>query len=446
MIPVLSFFASIIIVFFLLPEYFRNKSKTVLFFTVCATLKYILMPLFYCIAPIITFSDFTPSDLNDINFGICLMLYELLVLAFCVINFTRKDYNKFNKNRMLFLQKRQYNFLLETNNFFIVLFIALALFIIAIDPTTITAFSFLFLKADTGIRVSATRLDTSGALLRTIVLYGIYSAFIVFSVWCAKKYNKNKKRLFLLLALMFALSITMILVREAREIPVYCGYASIVLLTTLFPQKRKTIRFILASVTFIVVLFLTLYKSFYVFHYSSYSEAFFATGLQLEGITRTLEAYLLGPLQYTACIEMANTNYTFPFTRLLYEIFRSTMGTNFLVRQMDMSTTSMIFNEFLTGGRNNHGLLLPITGLGYLYLTPLFAPLLTCIVYRFASIIEYEIDSSRYAFGVFFMSYIYIRLSTCIVCSNLNTVLTISSIVFWIAGTLYFTNKYIRIG
>lgn len=443
MLSVLAFFSSLILFFFLIPEYNRNKSITILLLSVCVFLKYILTPLFYCIAPITSFSNFTPTSLSDINVGIALMLYEMIVVSFVSIIFTRYySYKLYSSNFGDF----QYLKLLKNKNLLLVLYFLFTLLIIVVYPMSIQGLSFGFLQAGTMLRKYAMGESSSiQILLQQIVLFGFFSMFVAFSTWCANKYLKKHNKIYVYMSLLFAIVITMIIIGEARSSQIYCGYACAVLLTKLFPQNKKVIQRSLLLTVFIVISLLTIYKSFYAFQYSNYFEAVSASTVNYEVITGNFESYCLGPLHYTSVIELDSNNYySFTFDRLIFGFLRSVMGTNLLVKDLDMETTSMVYNEFISGNMANTGHLLPITGLGYLYFPFVFAPLLTCFMYKLASKVEFLINKSGSAFGVFFLSYVYIRLATCIVFSNINTILTVLSMVFWLSGIVYILNKTIR--
>ena len=189
---------------------------------------------------------------------------------------------------------------------------------------------------------------------------------------------------------------------------------------------------------------LTVYKTFYAFNYSSYSAALSAASIGTKTITYNSELYCLGPLHYTSIVELGFWNETFTLSRLLFGLFRTVMGTNLLVKSINMNTTSMVFNEFVSGNTMNTGYLLPITGIGYFYFSPILAPIITCGVYRIASKLEYRIKKTKSAFALFFMTYVYVRMATCIVATNINTILSMSSMILLTAGLIAIANKIIK--
>lgn len=442
LLPYLSFIASFLLIFVLLPEYFKHRSSTILLLSVCVILKYIVTPFFYCLYPINSFSYYSPHNLKNINYGIILMIYEVIAVSFSTCFFAKKD---FINNKKVTIETNQRDEIIYSKNGVVIVFVFFATAIFLLFPISRNGLSFLMLKANTGVRVSSLESSSLSVLLREFVLIGFYSAFAIISVVCAKKYLKSKSKLYILVALLSAILVTSIIVSEARSSQIYCGYACITLLGVLFPESKERIKRILIGVIISIVLVLSIYKTFYAFKYQSYFDALSSTSLSANMITYNLEAYCLGPLHYTAIVDLGFWNDTFSLSRFVFGILRTIMGTNLLVKSIDMNTTSMVFNEFVTGNRMNTGYLLPITGVGYFYFSPILAPVITCLVYRIASKLEYKMKKARSFFSLFFMSYVYIRVATCIVFTNINTILSMSSMILLTAGIIGFVNKYIKI-
>ena len=227
--PLLSILASLSLLI-LLSEYRRHKSSTLLFLSLCIGLKYIISPMLYCIAPISSFSHYTPQDMTHINYGILLMTYELVSVTLTTYFFSRNDYLRSTRELSDFDQR---NSILSSRNTVILLFVIIALFVFFTFPVSRNGLSFMALKANTGVRVSSISSSSLGVLLREIVLIGFYSIFILIAVSCARKYVKNNKRIYLVISLCVSLIVTAIIVSEARSSQIYCGYACIV------PGKQK---------------------------------------------------------------------------------------------------------------------------------------------------------------------------------------------------------------
>lgn len=435
-LPFLAITATILINLFIYPLFIKSKSSTVLFFLICVFLKYLITPLLYSIAPILSFSRYTPKDFSNINSGILLMIYELVIVTFFIVFFVNQIKNKDGNS---FQELNSHPF--EDNRAFLKLYVFITILLVLFIPNSTKGLSFFALDANTGIRVSSDGLSSSGILLREFVLFGIFSSFILFSMWCSKKYYHSNNKLYVLSALLFGIVISMIIVSEARSSQIYTGYAAFVLLSFLFPQSKKGIRALLLSAIAIVILLLSVYKTFYAFSYDSYISALSAANVQLDTFTTNAEIYFLGPLHYCSIIELAASGQSFGPLRFIFGLLRSVMGTNILVKNLSWQTTNMVFNSFVTDGAATTGYLLPITGLGLLYFNTLLSPAITVFIYFCAVKVEQIIKRSRSAFVAFFLAYIYIRLATCLICTNLNTILTHSSMVFWVAGVIYLINE-----
>ena len=439
LLPVMCFIATIITSIFLLPRYLATKSITLLFYTICCILKFVLLPVVYSIAPITSISRYKPS-LSSINDGILLMIYELVFVSVFVILFTHLKAKNSN-SKTVRNRKNKLSSLLSENYLVIYVFIIVAFALLLFYPGVRDKISLGMISANTGYRLSTIEDSSLGVLVRQCVMVGIYSLFIVIAVKCRKGYEKLYSRLYYVISLAVAIAVSMVIVSEARSSQVYCGFAAIMLLTTLYPEKRKeTIRILLIAIVIAGAL-LTVYKTFYAFLYSSYAEALSAASITSKTFTLNLEIYLEGPIHYTALIDLKNSGISFGIGRFLFGFFRTVAGTNMLVKGFDIDTASNLFNYLVTGNSANTGYLMPITGVGYVYLGAILSPLFVCVVYRFAFYLENMIKKSNTAFGIFFVSYVYIRTATCIICTNINTILTQVSFIALTAGVLYLDNK-----
>lgn len=436
MLLVLTLVASFSSILYLLPLYLNTKSLTLLFFLICSFLKYIITPLFYSIAPISSFSYYSCTSNELFNRGVVLMLYEFVILSIFISYYATKTL----KTDRLDIAKQ----LVSGSNNGVLLFVLVAFVVFFTFPESHTGLSFFILDSNTGTRVSSIETNSLIVLTREIVLIGIYSTFVIVSVYCCRKSLNSSSSKYMIIALIIALLITMIIVSEARSSQIYCGFACLMLLSALFPSQKKRITVSLTVTIGIVVVLLSIYKTFYAFKYSSYGDAIDAASINMNTITYNLEVYCLGPLHYSSVIELASNN-SFPLSRLAYGFLRSVMGTNLLVKSIDMETTSMVFNKYVTANRADTGYLLPITGLGYLYLKSILSPLFSLSVYYLAFKMEKVINNSKSAFVLFFSSYIYIRLATCIICTNINTILSMGSMIIWSAGAIFLFNKLMTV-
>jgi hypothetical protein len=311
---------------------------------------------------------------------------------------------------------------------------------VLVFPTKISGISFAKLSSDTGTRIGALETSSMEVLLRQLFLISIYSFFILVATVCSNKHKNTKNNIYLYISIAAGVFACSFIVKEARDTQVYSGFACISLLCVLFPQSKKKVVLSLLIPIVAIIAFITFYRFFTVYSSESYSDAFQQGDIELNKVTQYFELYSLGPLHITSVLELSQQKDLFTLERLLFGLLRSTMGTNFLVKNMDWKTNSEIFNEFISSGLNNTGILLPISGLCILYLSVFLSPILCCFIYIIALKLEIVIKKSDSTFFIFFASYIYIRLATCIICTNINTILTLVSTLLLSSGVLYIFN------
>lgn len=408
----------------------------------CAFLRYAILPLFQSINPIYEFANYGCVDTYLINKSIFLMCYELLFISAFFIIYSRTHKKK--ANNFVGLSERNGNaierFPSKCNRQGIIfIFCCLSMFICSLNPKFFKQISFLIIKSNSGERVgsissSSNSVDT---ILRQIFIIGIFSLFIILITILKKKYYTIKPKMIVNVALFAALCCICIIISEQRSSQVYCAFASVILMVQMFPEYRKKIYKIIIVGASIVLVMLTIYKTFYAFKYGSYWDAISNSSSNMNDLVQTMEIYLLGPLTVSSAIEFGSAFGNISLSQLLYDICRSSIGISFLVKGQDAVLTSANYNLFVTSGNYTSGFLLPITGQGYLVFGFAFAPVLICFCFYLAFKLEKIMFTNKSAYVVYFSAYVFIRLSTCIVSSNLNTVLNAVTSILISAGMVY---------
>ena len=423
----------------LLFEYKRSHSLTIFFLLICIFFKGILLPIQYCLAPIYSFSSFTPKNFDTINYGILLISYEVLLVTITALYYSQK------KRKGVVYDCENNRSMYSTNASFLILFSCIIFILAFFYRGHLSSIHFFSLKANTEVRTSLETREISSFFNLLILLFivSMYSMYIVFVSYLAKKYYENNKLFYYVCSLLLTVFMNSIILSEARSSQIYSGFASFYLLYRLFPNKGKqTILFIVSPIIVITVL-LTLYKTLYVFNFESYEQAILESSFVNEDISKNFESYFLGPLHYAATLELYSTYDLFTLERLLFGIFRSTMGFNLFLKGYNYDTTNMVFCKFISNNLLDTGYLLPISCYCLLYLSPLLSPLLACFIYRISLSFEDTLHNSKSPFIVFFFSIIYIRLATCLIFTNINTILTLSSSYLIVFGTLFWLNHII---
>ncbi len=423
-------------------QIYQKKSLTCLFLHICAFLRYVVLPFFYAFNPVYGFDDYQCTNSQILNKAIVLMAYELLVVSVFLILYYL-SHNVQNINQFLIEQKNTLGVKQKNKFLGVVIFLIVSVLLLLRYPSALKQINFVFLQSNTDNRVGsiASNAGTMDMLIRQVLLIAILSFFvlIVTKLKESAKISSNKA---LIISLLLAALCTCIIVSEQRSSQIYCAFAAIILLIRLYPEKRKLIIYSLLSICILVVLFLTIYKTFFAFKYDSYLDAIKSEGIDLKDISTSLEIYLLGPQTVASSIEFSAKG-GFTFEQFFYDIGRSFIGISFFVKNNSSHITSEQFNLFISNGSSISGYLLPITGNAYCFVGFLLAPFLICIIYWLALKMEKLFLKSKTEYITFFSAYIYIRLATCIIFSNLATVLNVISSILLSAGLVYLFQKII---
>jgi len=126
---------------------------------------------------------------------------------------------------------------------------------------------------------------------------------------------------------------------------------------------------------------------------------------------------------------------------LIYEVLRCTIGISFFTKNTSIDLPTELFNRFISGGDRISGYFIPISVEFGVCIIPAIGPLLTVLVLVISMKIEGIIRSTHSPFWVFFLSYIYIRLATCLVAGNLATIITATTTVLAIAIILQMLSR-----
>ena len=442
-VVILPLFFIVCFVFLLMPS--CKKSLTAKIATFCLFLRYSALPAVQSINPVYSFSSYSCTDEKIIGKAVSLMCYELIVLSafIALYTYTHKKVDttnlKLNSNDNRFIkQKNRYSA--------IFLFSIVAIILGILNPKVIKQISFIFIKSNSDGRMGQISASSNSIdmIMRQIFVIGVLSLFVITVVRLKNKYYQRFPKMVIRLSLVGALCCTCMIIAEQRSSQIYCAFASIILLIQLFPKEKNKITKIMIGGAAIVLIMLTIYKTFYAFNYDSYADAIANSSSDMSDLVQTMEIYLLGPITVASAIEFGAIYSGLSLGQLLFDIGRSTIGVSFLVKSQNFVMTSASYNLFVTAGRSASGYLLPITGQGYIFLGFILSPILICICIYFAFRCERLMFSSKSAYVVYFSAYVFIRLSTCMVSSNLNTVLNAVSSIMISAGVIYIMQWFLN--
>lgn len=418
------------IIFF--PLIYVKKSYTVIIFSACCFLRCVLLPVLQSLYPVYGFSSFSTMDTGILQKSILLMAYELIVCSvFLMIFFlVKKDKQGINKTK-----DRKIYF--KDGKSVIICFVTISLITLVVFPQSLKSINFFIMQSGTGTRISSSENSTLDMLLRQIFIIGQLSLYVLVINRMKNRYEKLQKNKYIVISLLFTIINLGIIVGEQRSVQVYFAFASVYLIGLSFPKYKNKLTKIIVFAAIMVLVLMTIYKQFYAFRYDSYIDALSHNSIDMFEVTRTAEIYLLGPQSVAAGILLGNDTSLFSMGRLIYDFMRSFIGLSFLVKDIDMLTTSNLFNLFVTNGRMISSYLLPITAQGYLYFGLILSPVLMIGFLKVSLYLEKVFLNSQSIYVTFFAAYAFIRSATCIVSANINSVITAISLIIMSAGLVY---------
>lgn len=431
-----------LICFMIISGFGRNGSMTVKIALLCAFLRYVVLPVFQSINPVYRFARYECTDTALMDKSIFLMCYELLFISAFFVMYTRthKALNK-NFSNLAESDVNPIDRFPPKNNMYgaIIIFCCFSMAMGVLNRNIFKQISFIVIKSNSGVRVGeiSSNSNSIDMILRQIFVIGIFSLFVVFVTSLRRKHYNSRPQMVVNLSLLASLCCISIIIAEQRSSQIYCAFASIVLLVQMFAEYKKRIFKVLIAGAAAVLAMLTVYKTFYAFRYGSYLDAISNSSSNINDLVQTMEIYLLGPLSVSSAIKFGEIFGGISLSQLLYDICRSSIGLSFLVKNQDAVLTSASYNLFVTSGSSTSGFLLPITGQGYLAFGVIFSPVLICCCFYVAFKLEKLMLTSKSAYVVYFSAYVFIRLATCMVSSNLNTVLNAATSILISAGVVY---------
>lgn len=421
-----------------------KKSMTGWIINFCGFLRYVFLPITFCKEPVYGFSKYSCTNRNTMDLALWLMAYELVFISAFLEMITHFERKKFTFS---FAEKNTNPLVNVKNNRFwgICIFIVAATVLTILEPSALNQISFFAISSNTGGRLGAISQNASTLtqIARQIFVVGILSLFVVTVSKIKERSTLKNKQRSLLISLLLAGLCTSMVISEQRSSQIYCAFASIILLSRLYPaHKKKIVKFIFI-IGVAVVGMLTLYKTFYAFKYSSYIEAIAHSDSTFwETMSENAEIYLLGPQTVASSLDFSKVcNVT--IKQIVYDLMRPFIGLSFFVKNTGHMLTSERYNLFITRYAVS-GYLLPLTGNAYCFLGFLLSPILICCIYTIAVKLEKAMMKSNSEYATFFLAYVYIRMASCMVCSNLATILVASSSVLISAGMVYLFQKILE--
>ena len=415
----------------------RQRSKTMVIVAVCEFLRCVALPVF------IAFSEYTGFNLYSTNDGglifeaVMLMAWEMIVIFAFLHFYIRNHTIAENEIRMVSLTDNRYAI-------YFIVFVGILIYIASSEIRRYINFLAISSASDKVRGIEAGSMSSVFTGLMTYVHNAFLCIFILVLDTNAKKYLVNQRRRYVWISTLVGLITISVIFGESRATIVYTLYAVISCLRLKFEKHRKGIIIVAGLTALAIIVGMTVYRLFAVYKFSSYSAALEHGGYMGQNYdSRFMESYLLGPQSIAAGIEFKNlyAGY-FSVTRLIFDIFRPFMGFNIILKRFSVTPSITLYNSWLSGvaGRSN-GNFLQITSQGYCYFGFLFSPLFTCIFLWISVKIENWMKKETNLFVYFFLCYVFIRTSTCVLGGTMSGYITNLSMTFLMCGFFVLLQK-----
>ena len=316
-----------------------------------------------------SYSDHGVSvELNQHFIGaVSLSLYDCFAIALTLLVFSSMNY----KTSRSYIKKGLYG---QKEAYFV--FVAIALVIYFTIGRNMHLFDFALKPVGEDIERAGDIVGGREMIVGQIVGSGLLFLFFLVIWWLKKQYDRTKSKKYFTWSLVIAILLIAIISGERRTSQVYKAFAAGYVLLSLYPSKGKKIVSYIGLFALFVLATMTIYKQFYGFMYSSYSEAVQNASVS-EGFSYgMIDAYFYGLDTISKNIhygDMMNVG----LGQFFYDIVRNIFGLNFFVHGDGMLTTQIYNTIIYSDDEQLTGLLMSSAGYGYTFAGYMLAPLMT---------------------------------------------------------------------
>lgn len=334
--------------------------------------------------------------------SILLMVYENIFIAFFLFILFVK-----HENRSFFLnQTKNIELKLKGNRVIYIIFVAFSLAIFLSIGRDLDLFNFVIKPVGIEER-GGDETDTYSLIIRSIVSSGMTFLYLILVETMRRRYAKAANKKYIIFSILFSLLMVCVIVGERRTNQVYIAFTTIYLLVRLYPSSSKKIIRSISFVALIVLLLMTIYKQFYAFLYSSYTEALLNADSESLISALTLDSYFFGCGTIAQNIQFANLH-LLSIENLFYDLFRNIFGLNFILKDVGL-TTDQLYNYTTYQGMQTSGYLMSSIAYGFIYLGALFSPIATALNITAALFCERALKKAKSIEMTYILAYIYIR-------------------------------------
>jgi len=396
----------LVYVFLLLKKFEETRYPIVTFFYKALQIaRFVVMPPLFAITGDACGIRYLTPSASSIEKAAILMLFELVVTAFLIFLISGSKSDIYTSEGPKNVQR----FWNSGNRAVYLLFVIASGLLFHFFGNS-KYINFFVLGTDTASRVSSEK--SVGALQNLAIQCLMLAVIVVFVVLLAsfkKKYDATSNRSYVYLSLVVSVFFIGLIIGESRASIIYSAVCSAILLFQAYPNEKKLIIRCVGMSGGFIILFMTIYKTFYAFRYESYAAAMQAYTFGLDSLSATLQSYFMGPEQVAINIEYAEaTNVV--FYQPIVDAIKTTQPLSFFLNE-GVTTTSVKFNQWIYNGSQNTGYIPTACGYGYIYGGLFLSPLIASANILIASFFEKRARFAKTAEMMYLCYYCAIRFS-----------------------------------
>lgn len=350
-------------------------------------LRYLILPFLIFKTSYYTGMGYNPNP-KYIEIAIYLMVYEIFLVNLLAMIFKISSKNKFGLKNIVNYKNN------DRIEKITCLFLILTILLLILKPNSISDINFILLKKN--VEVSNDFITT---LTRILFIISKNLIYLLCTIKLSEKYKKSKKIRFLNLGYLITFLNISIYLNDNRANLLMFGVASLFVLINVFPEyKERTVKFIIISILFLIII-VTLTKNFGV----ELNNLGNNKSIDLQKITKTLQAYVAGPRNIAQSIEMGNIyNGYINLKMLISDLFRSFLGLSKLVSSISYYSTVNLFNIYIYGSSISKDQIIPILGQGYVYFNMFLSPLFLLIFNYISMNIDLKLSNEQNLINIYF--------------------------------------------
>ncbi|MCH4351761.1 hypothetical protein AB6G49_02770 [Staphylococcus haemolyticus] len=321
-----------------------------------------------------------PPDFNLFNKAIFLMAYELLAYSIAILVFHKIFFKNRHKENIYSEKNKDYNIQFSNSNIVYILFIILTGLLVVLRPGSLNFFSFF------SVNSSYTSIDEADGLTSIVIIFLNISRLLIYFMIIRWIYTKiHPKNMLLSFSLISFITVinALIFFGTNRSDFIFNFIINLIILIYLYKKSGITLNVFLILLLPIVVSGMTKYRE---------SVTVTNGANKLVDITDNLQVYLGGV--YNVAMSLDLTSPTNNPLMLLADIFRSAIGPNLILKNLNLVSSVKLFNFRIY--QNDHiSQIIPMIGQANLYLGFIFAPLLGMFFIGLAIFLVREIIKFR---------------------------------------------------